>query len=194
MAARGYAARNPISGSYRLGPKIGELHAAYLTNRRLGRDASILLDRLAAETGETALLTAFEGGEAVYIDKVESEHPLRTSSRIGQRGPLHAGAAGKSILAVLNQSEVDRLLGSKPLERFGPNSVIDRAARLCREHRGDQRGDRRRGCGAARPGRVPHGLDQRHRADGAVRGAAGPGGCHGSRGRAAPVAGRDVPR
>jgi DNA-binding IclR family transcriptional regulator len=126
MAARGYVARHPVSGLYRLGPKIAELHAAYLSNRRLGRDASFLLDRLAAATGETILLTAFDSGEAVYIDKVESEHPLRTSSSIGQRGPLHAGAAGKSILAVLSPQEVDRLLGTRPIERLGPRGVTNR--------------------------------------------------------------------
>jgi DNA-binding IclR family transcriptional regulator len=132
MATRRYAARNPVSGTYRLGPMIPQLHAAYVSHRRLGHSASLLLDRLAAATGETVLLTAFEGGEAVYIDKVESEHPLRTSSRIGYRGPLHAGAAGKSLLAALPEEEVDRLLGDRPLERFGPRSVTDRRA-LARE-------------------------------------------------------------
>jgi DNA-binding IclR family transcriptional regulator len=126
MALRGYAARDPASGVYRLGPRIGNLYQAYIAGRRLGRDATLLLERVAAVTGETAILTAFEGGRAVYIDRVISEHPLRTSARIGQPAPLHAGAAGKAILAMLPQPEVDALLGDGPLERFGRATLTDR--------------------------------------------------------------------
>jgi DNA-binding IclR family transcriptional regulator len=127
MAAQGYAARDPASGVYRLGPKIGDLYDAYMAGRRLGRDASLLLERVAAATGETALLTAFEEGAAVYVERVVSDHPLRTSAQIGQRAPLHAGAAGKSILAMLADDEVDRRLGEGPLERFGPRTTTNRA-------------------------------------------------------------------
>jgi DNA-binding IclR family transcriptional regulator len=126
MALRGYAARDPASGVYRLGPRVANLYQAYIAGRRLGRDATLLLERVAAATGETAILTAFESGRAVYIDRVISEHPLRTSARIGQPAPLHAGAAGKSILAMLPPPEVDALLGDGPLERFGRATLTDR--------------------------------------------------------------------
>jgi len=132
MLARGFVARNPITGSFRLGPRIAHLYQAYLDNVRLIREGSALIDRVARDSGETVLLTLFQDGKAVYVDKVDSNHALRTSSRIGDEAPLHCGAAGKSILAFLPVDEGRRLLGTGRLRRYTSHTIGSRAA-LSRE-------------------------------------------------------------
>ena len=126
MLRRGFVGRDPTVGSFRLGPRIAHLYQSYVDNLRVGRHAAVLLDRLAAETSETVLLTLFQDGAATYIDKVDSRFPLRTSSRIGDRAPLHCGATGKAILAFLPEDEARELLGSGPLRRYTPSTIVSR--------------------------------------------------------------------
>ena len=126
MLRRGFVGRDPTVGSFRLGPRIANLYQSYVDNLRVGRQASVLIDRLAAETSETVLLTLFQDGTATYIDKVESRYPLRTSSRIGDRAPLHCGASGKAILAFLPSEEARALLGTGRLQRFTANTIVSR--------------------------------------------------------------------
>ena len=123
MASRGYAVKYP--DGFRLGPKVTEIHDAYIASYRVTRGAHGLIDRLARATSETVLLTSYEAGVAVYIDKVESAQPLRTSSRIGSRAPLHAGAAGKAILAGLPAELQEEFIRSESLDHTGPLAITD---------------------------------------------------------------------
>lgn len=128
MHSRGFVGKNRLTGAHRLGAHIARLYQAYVENLRPGREAAVLVDRLAQESGETVLLTVFQGDKATYIDKVDSRQPLRTSSRIGDEAPLHCGAAGKSILAFLPDSEKRALLGAARLKRFTSRTIGDRQA------------------------------------------------------------------
>jgi DNA-binding IclR family transcriptional regulator len=135
MASRGYVARSMGSGGYRLGNRIAQLYDHYLQSLRESSDARYLLRRVATDTDETVLLTLFENDAAVYIDKIESRQPLRTSSHIGATAPFHSGAAGKSILAFLPNDVAQRLLGSGRLHVFTEHTITNRrelAAELAR--------------------------------------------------------------
>ena len=48
--------------------------------------------------------------EVVYIDRVESSHPLRMHTPIGMRFPWNCTAAGKAIMAFLPEIEAKPLL------------------------------------------------------------------------------------
>jgi DNA-binding IclR family transcriptional regulator len=63
--------------------------------------AATHLARLNQSTGHTVHLGAYEDGKAIYIDKYESRHPVRMSSRVGLRLRLHCTAMGKVLLAGL---------------------------------------------------------------------------------------------
>ena len=78
------------------------------------------LDRLGAATGETVHLAVMEGAEAVYLDKVESVHPVRMYSRIGARAPLHCTGVGKVLLAYTPVESWPEL----ELRRFTSHTIV----------------------------------------------------------------------
>jgi IclR family acetate operon transcriptional repressor len=85
------------------------------------------LERVAAETGETALVGIRDpsGGGLLILDRIESAHRLRVGLDVGLVVPLHAGAASKALLAHLEPREIERVL-TGPLPRVGPATITDR--------------------------------------------------------------------
>lgn len=86
---------------YLLGPRFFELSSLALEQRDIRSVARAHLSQLAVRTGHTVHLAAFEGPDVVYLDKVESRHPVRMYSRIGLTAALHAAAVSKVLLAGL---------------------------------------------------------------------------------------------
>jgi len=127
LIAQGYARQNPETGRYALGAKAFHLAESYLGQLDLRRAIRPTLERLSHETGETANLVILEGGEALYLDKVESPQSLRIFSRIGRRAPLHCTAAGKVLLASHSRQKVDALLGQAPLEALTRSTITSRS-------------------------------------------------------------------
>ncbi|MGH3360279.1 MAG: IclR family transcriptional regulator [Nocardioidaceae bacterium] len=84
---------------FSLGLRLLELSSAILEDLDIRKVARPELARLGAETGETVHLAIRDGAEMVYLDKVESVHPVRMYSRIGARAPLHCTGVGKVLLA-----------------------------------------------------------------------------------------------
>jgi len=70
------------------------------------------LEALAAETGETVLLSVREHDDVIYVDVKESSSPIRYSAKVGDRRPLRTASSGKAILASLGPEERSALLGS----------------------------------------------------------------------------------
>jgi len=90
-----------------------------------------LLLRLRDELNETVHLGVLEGADVVYLDKLESRHPLRLTSTIGGRNPAHCTAVGKALLAWTYPSEAELrawIANSRPLARRTPSSITDPAA------------------------------------------------------------------
>lgn len=69
-----------------------------------------------------------DGADVVYLDKLESSHPIRLTSMVGGRNPAHATAVGKALLAWTYATD-DAIRGW--LERIGslrgrtPNTITD---------------------------------------------------------------------
>jgi DNA-binding IclR family transcriptional regulator len=98
LVALGYARRHG-DGAYEATLKTWEVGVRVLNRIDLKRVARPYLAALAAHTDETVHLTQISGTEIVYIDKIESSHPVREFTRIGDRAPVHCTATGKVMLA-----------------------------------------------------------------------------------------------
>jgi DNA-binding IclR family transcriptional regulator len=129
MTRLGYLVRSP-DGRYRLGPAAFTLAMAALSNRELPELARPFLEGLAAKSGETALLATMAGDApaAVYIDKVESQNPIRYGARIGERRPLYCSAIGKLLLAYLEPARRQEYLRTTRLKAFTPQTPVTRGA------------------------------------------------------------------
>jgi len=87
-----------------------------------------ILLRLRDETGETALLMARLGDNAVCLDRAESSDPIRLSFDVGSTFPLHRGAGPKALLAGLPPASraafLDRAAASDPVLRDGGRDTL----------------------------------------------------------------------
>jgi DNA-binding IclR family transcriptional regulator len=61
--------------------------------------------------------------EVVYIDQVEGTDIFQLRLRIGNRGPLYCTAAGKSILAFLEENELENILKDLNLTRLTEKTI-----------------------------------------------------------------------
>ncbi|MCV7225393.1 IclR family transcriptional regulator [Mycolicibacterium komossense] len=99
LLARNFLAYNEELGVYTLGVVNAQLGSEYLRRLDLRRVALPEMRLLVAETGETAHLGIVTGQDVVYIELVDSPHPVRIFSRVGDAVPAYATAIGKAILA-----------------------------------------------------------------------------------------------
>jgi len=84
-----------------------------------------ILTELSQEIGETCNLTVPVGSEILYVDRVETEWPLRTQLPVGSRVPLHCTASGKLYLSSMPAAKRRNLISRLPLEGFTPNTIVD---------------------------------------------------------------------
>lgn len=105
LERHGWVRREGDPPEFRLGLRLVELSNAVLAGLDVRSVARPSLQRLGALTGETAHLAVRDKSEMVYLDKVESVHPVRMYSRIGARAPLHCTGAGKVLLAFSSEDE-----------------------------------------------------------------------------------------
>ncbi|QBF32461.1 IclR family transcriptional regulator [Thalassococcus sp. S3] len=66
---------------------------------------------LAQKTGETIYLAVLEGLNVIYIDKIESQKPIRSWNPVGGMAPIHCVGTGKSILAANYETLRDKVAG-----------------------------------------------------------------------------------
>jgi DNA-binding IclR family transcriptional regulator len=120
LAARGLVEHVAETGRYRLGLRLLQLGNAVLGRLDLGRVARPQLEALAAETGETATLSAPGGRDAITVDFVQSEATVQSVARVGRPSIGHATATGKVQLAF---GAVE--LPKPPFEVFTPKTITD---------------------------------------------------------------------
>jgi len=99
-----------------------------------------ILERLRDAMEETVAFSTREGDRLVYLDILESPHPIRFSAQPGEFRPLHANTAGKAILAELPPETRRRILAGSPLVALTDTTIVDDAALEADLARGRQRG------------------------------------------------------
>ena len=92
------------------------------------RDLALPVMRsLAADTGETVLLTVYRGQEVVCVEKVESSHSVRLALDAGSRQYPHAGASSKVLMAHLPEDEIDSIIETQGLPEVCVNTITSEA-------------------------------------------------------------------
>lgn len=127
LVQRGYVRRYEDTGQYELTLKLWHLGSAVLSRMDLKKIASPYIQDLMRSTKESVHLSVFAEGDVIYIDKVESDQPVRAYSRIGDRPPAHCVATGKALLAYLPEEEQNKVLEGT-LEKYTPNTITSSRA------------------------------------------------------------------
>jgi IclR family acetate operon transcriptional repressor len=116
--------RTTDAHAYHLGSWCLVLGQAYLADIDLRAEARPFLEKLVADTGETAHLGVLTGTSMVYVDKVDTSHPVRMYSRVGALSPVYCTGMGKALLAHADQPTFDRIVEAG-LHRRTPNTITD---------------------------------------------------------------------
>jgi len=117
----GYVRRAPDGRRYEASLRLWELGIKVSAKLDLRTVAWPHLRALAAKTQETAHLSVFDGVEAVFIDKADGTHAVRTYVNIGDRAPAYCSTSGKSMLAYQPEETVRKVAAN--LKRFTENTV-----------------------------------------------------------------------
>lgn len=115
---------------YHLGSGLFALSSRALEQRPVRAAAAPHLAALNRATGQTVHLAAYEGGDVVYVDKLDSRQPVRMYSRIGLVARPHCTAVGKVLLAGLPAAERRRVAAGLDYEPMTPNTLTTPAALL----------------------------------------------------------------
>lgn len=119
--------RRSAGGNYRLGPRLLSLAARAVVDRAIVDLPALArphLERLSGRTGEGCKVSVLDGGMLLVCAAVEGKREYALSVVPGQRLPLHAGAAGKVLLAHLPKARRRDLL-AQPLARYTSLTVTD---------------------------------------------------------------------
>ena len=126
LEAAGLLERNRTTSRYRLGLRIFELGSQVLAQMNLWEEAPPFLEGLVRDTGETGHLAIFDGGEAIYIEKVEARRALRIPWAIGRGYPAHATSLGKALLAHQSPHIIEAVIAERGLARCASRTICDR--------------------------------------------------------------------
>lgn len=74
-----------------------------------------MLERLRDASRETVILGKRQGDAVIYLQVVESPHPIRYSAKPGEFKPLHSSAIGKALIGSLKEPDLRALLAGRPL-------------------------------------------------------------------------------
>lgn len=131
LEARGYIARDEVSGKYRLSLKIYTLSHAHSPVEQIRRAAHLPMTELSERFGLACYLTVPYEGKLMIVSQVRSPDPVSLSIREGTLFPLLNTTSGQVILAnypvearkVLLDQDADFSAMSEPdkaalLERF----------------------------------------------------------------------------
>lgn len=126
LEAERFVRPNATTGLWQVGVSAFIVGAAFARNRDRLSVIRPYLRRLMDVTGETANLFVRNDGDAVCIGQIESRHAMRAITGVGGRIALHTSAAGKALIAFLDQPQRNRIIGSLEMPKVTPASIADR--------------------------------------------------------------------
>lgn len=125
LESAGMLQRDSDGRHYGTGFRLRRLAENLLLNDTRHGARHVVLRQLMEEVGESCNITALSGSEVLYLDRVETDAPLRFYLHPGSRVPAHCSASGKLFLAQMNPAQRRRLLAHVPLTRYTKNTLAD---------------------------------------------------------------------
>jgi IclR family transcriptional regulator, acetate operon repressor len=116
--------RESATKRYTLGPRLTAFAVNLWRSDMLRLQWHRALEGAVGQIGESCNLTLLENNQVLYLDRVETSHPLRLHLETGTRVPLHCTASGKLFLSQMSPEQARRLLGKEPYARFTPKTIV----------------------------------------------------------------------
>ncbi|GAA0285009.1 IclR family transcriptional regulator [Halobacterium noricense] len=124
LQREGYVAET--DGEYRVGLLFLDYGIHAREESDLFRTARERVDDLSDRLDENVWLMVEENGHGVFIYQGAGKSPVRTFTREGYRAHLHTFAAGKVVLAHMDEERREQVLDRHGLPDQAPESITDR--------------------------------------------------------------------
>jgi len=118
--------QDPATKEYALGMRLLNWAGVFLSSLDVRSVALPVMVDLLSDTRETISLYLRDGFERVCVERLESPQNVRIVARLGLRLPLHAGSAGKVMLAYLSPAEQEEVFMNRDLQVFTDRTITDK--------------------------------------------------------------------
>lgn len=125
LEEEGLLQREPNGKRFVGGTRLRKLATAILSNSVMTAARHTILQGLSQSINETVNLTALDGNELIYLDRIESNWPYRIHLPVGSHLPLYCTAAGKLFLANMKPAWRNRYLQAVSLEKFTNKTILE---------------------------------------------------------------------
>lgn len=124
LVAHGYLEKAEGTG-YRLGRRILDLTFDFLRMEPLVQRAAPVLTELRRSSNERVDLSLFDGPTMIYALRYQSKRETFYATLPGRRRPTFTMAGGRACLALLPQSEAEKVLKQSELSPSTPRTITD---------------------------------------------------------------------
>jgi IclR family KDG regulon transcriptional repressor len=117
LTEQGYVRSHPDTGRYWLTLKVWEVGARVIERLPVRRVAQPHLKLLFSQLNETILMSVLDLPDVLYIEKMDSDYPVRASARVGHRAPAWRTASGKAMLAFQGEDTLNQLVKESAIDK-----------------------------------------------------------------------------
>lgn len=100
---------NPQKNTYSIGIKLFISGNAFIQSKDSLSGIEHVLEELTFKSGETSHFAKLDGGNVLYLAKVESMKPVRMYSAIGKQLPAYGTSLGKALMSGMTKNEIKAL-------------------------------------------------------------------------------------
>lgn len=125
LEEEGFLQRDLDGRSYSPGRRLRIMAGGVLSSLRIRTARLAILNQLSRVIGETCNIALPDRDAMIYLERVETEWPLRIQLPIGTRVPFFCTASGKMYLSSLTDAHIRSYVGATLLEARTPNTITD---------------------------------------------------------------------
>ena len=126
LETKGYIEQNKGTENYRLGVKSLELAQTFIKQLGLVRPVKPFLKEIVKECNEMAYIGIIRQSSVVCLDVEESNQTVTVTNHVGLKLPIHCTAIGKAQIAYATEEELEKLGILDNMERFTPNTIVNK--------------------------------------------------------------------
>jgi len=122
---QGFLQRDIDGRTYSPGRRFRGMATGVLSSLRIRAARLSVLRKLSAAVGETCNIALPDRDSMIYLERVETEWPLRIQLPVGTAVPFYCTASGKMYLSTLPKAHLSRYAASQPLVANTANTITD---------------------------------------------------------------------
>jgi len=111
---------------YRLGLKFLKYSTLVSDRLEIKKIAYSYMVDLKNEINEDVQLILKDNDNAIYVEKIKCDHPVRLYTKIGRRATFNAGACPRAILSFLKDAEIEDIMKNSDFIKYSKNTIMDK--------------------------------------------------------------------